>query len=352
MILEVAENNYKINIGKNLDIELKEYLSKDKKRKIALFSDEYVYLIYRNRINNILRDFDYYVFNFPQGENSKSMETYNKALKFLSDNNFSRSDIILSFGGGITGDISGFVASTYLRGINFVSVPTTLLSMVDSSVGGKNGINFNGLKNQVGTFYFPEYVHIDYSLLKTLDRRNINNGLAEMFKYSVLYDKDLFNDLSKEIDNLDYEKIINRSLEIKLEFVKDDERDKGKRQYLNLGHTIGHGIEGLSNYKINHGEAVGIGLIYMARASYKLGLAQEPFYKDIIREFKKHDLPINYDFNTDEILKIIKHDKKIKDDLINIIIPVEIGKAINKKVSFKELKEIINLGKDINECNS
>ena len=345
MILDVKENNYKINIGYNIDSELKEYLGHNNISKIALICDEYVYFIYRNRIHEILKDFKYYTFTFAQGEKSKSVETYTEALKFLSDNDFSRGDVILAFGGGITGDLGGFVAGTYLRGINFIAVPTTLLSMIDSSVGGKNGINFNGLKNQVGTFYFPEHVHIDYSFLKTLDERNINNGMAEMFKYSVLSDKELFIDLSgsKEID---YEKVIKRSLEIKLDFVRDDERDKGKRQCLNLGHTIGHGIEGLSNYSINHGEAVGIGLIYMARAAYKMGLAKEPFYKEIIREFKKHNLPTNYDFDTDEILKIIKHDKKIKDNKINIIIPVEIGSVVTKIVSFEELKEIINLGKD------
>lgn len=351
MILDIVENNYKINIGNDIDNELKNYLLRHKDKKIAVISDEYVYCIYRNRLNNILRDFNYYVFNFPQGETSKSLDTYKEALKFLSDNDFTRSDIILSFGGGITGDLSGFIAATYLRGINFISVPTTLLSMIDSSVGGKNGINFNGLKNQVGTFYFPEYVHIDYSFLKTLDKRNINNGLSEMFKYSVLKDRDLFNKLTKGIENVDFEYVIKRSLEIKLDFVRNDERDKGLRQYLNLGHTIAHGIEGLSNYSINHGEAVGIGLIYMSYASYKMGIAKEPFYKELIKEFKKYNLPTGYKFNTDEILEIIKHDKKIKGDLINIIIPVSIGEATNREVSFDELKNIINLGKDIDECN-
>lgn len=346
MKLKVEENNYEINIGQNIDQELKDYLSKNKNRKIALISDEYVYFIYRNRLHNILCDFDYDIFTFPQGEKSKSMKTYSEILEFLSENDYSRGDVILAFGGGITGDLAGFVASTYLRGINFIAVPTTLLSMIDSSVGGKNGINFNGLKNQVGTFYFPEYVHIDYSFLDTLKKRDLNNGLAEMFKYSVLKDKNLF-EILKNNEKLDYEYLIHRSLEIKIEFVKDDIRDKSIRQHLNLGHTIGHGIEGLSKYEINHGEAVGIGLIYVSRAAYKLGIASEPFYKDLIKEFKKYNLPTEYDFKTDEILEIMKHDKKIKDNKINLIIPTEIGNTISKTLSFNELKNIIELGKEI-----
>ena len=263
----------------------------------------------------------------------------------MLENNFNRGDIIIAFGGGVVGDISGFVAATYLRGIDFISVPTTLLSMIDSSVGGKNGINFMNLKNQIGAFYFPKYVHIDYSFLESLDQRNINNGLAEIFKYSVLRDREFF-DYLKSAKKLDYEKIIYKSLNIKLDFVRDDEKDRGKRQKLNLGHTIGHGIESLSNYKLNHGESIGIGTIYMARAAYKMGLAEEDFSKDLVRAFKKYNLPTSYDFETEEILEILKHDKKINKNLINVILPVQIGEVISKKITFDELKKIIDLGKE------
>ena len=265
--------------------------------------------------------------------------------KFLVGNNFNRGDAIIAFGGGVVGDLGGYVAASYLRGIDFIAVPTTLLSMIDSSVGGKNGINFMNLKNQIGSFYFPKYVHIDYSFLETLDERNINNGLTEIFKYSVLRDREFF-DYLKSADELDYEKIIDKSLNIKLDFVRDDERDKGKRQKLNLGHTIGHGIESLSNYELNHGESIGIGTIYMARAAYKLGLAENDFYKDLIDAFKNHNLPITYDFDTDEILEVLKHDKKIKNNRINIIIPTKIGEVMSKKIDFDELREIIELGKN------
>lgn len=345
MKIQVKENNYTIDIDYKSDGKLRDYLNKNKEAKFLVITDENVFGLYSERLKRIMAGLNYFIYKFPAGEKSKSMETYIGINKFLLENNFNRGDIIIAFGGGVVGDISGFAASTYLRGIDFISVPTTLLSMIDSSVGGKNGINFMNLKNQIGSFYFPKYVHIDYSFLESLDQRNINNGLAEIFKYSVLKDRDLFDYLKSDHD-LDYEKIIFKSLNIKLDFVRDDERDRGKRQKLNLGHTLGHGIESLSNYKLNHGESIGIGLIYMARAAYKMGLAKEDFSKDLVKAFKNHNLPTAYDFETEEILEILKHDKKISKNLINIILPVKIGQAISKKITLDELKKIIDLGRE------
>lgn len=345
MKIQVKENNYTIDIDYKNDEKLRDYLFQNKDGKFLVITDENVFGIYNKRIKNIMAGLNYFIYKFPAGEKSKSMENYISINKFLLENNFNRGDIIIAFGGGVVGDISGFVAATYLRGIDFISVPTTLLSMIDSSVGGKNGINFMNLKNQIGAFYFPKYVHIDYSFLESLDDRNINNGLAEIFKYSVLRDREFF-DYLKSANKLDYEKIIYKSLNIKLDFVRDDERDKGKRQKLNLGHTLGHGIESLSNYKLNHGESIGIGLINMARAAYKMGLAEEDFSKDLVSAFKNHNLPTYYDFETEEILGILKHDKKINKNLINVILPVKIGEVISKKITFDELKKIIDLGKE------
>lgn len=345
MEIQVKENNYKIDIDYKSDEKLKDFLKENRESKFLIITDDNVFSLYEERIKNIMKGLEYFIFKITPGEESKSIENYIEINKFLVENNFNRGDSIIAFGGGVVGDIGGFVASTYLRGIDFIAVPTTLLSMIDSSVGGKNGINFMNLKNQVGSFYFPKYVHIDYSFLETLDERNINNGLAEIFKYSVLRDRELFDYLSSA-DDLDYEEIIYRSLNIKLDFVRDDERDRGKRQKLNLGHTIGHGIESLSKYKLNHGESIGIGTIYMARAAYKLGLAEDDFYKNLMEAYKNYNLPISYDFDTDEILQVLRHDKKIKNNLINIIIPTKIGSVISKKINFDELREIIELGKN------
>lgn len=207
MKIQVKENNYTIDIDYKNDKKLRDYLYQNKDGKFLVITDENVFGIYNERIQNIMDGLNYFIYKFPAGEKSKSMENYININKFLLENNFNRGDIIIAFGGGVVGDISGFVAATYLRGIDFISVPTTLLSMIDSSVGGKNGINFMNLKNQIGAFYFPKYVHIDYSFLESLDQRNINNGLAEIFKYSVLRDREFF-DYLKSAKKLDYEKII------------------------------------------------------------------------------------------------------------------------------------------------
>lgn len=345
MEILVKENSYKIDIDYKSDDKLKDFLRGRSESKFLIITDENVFSLYEDRIKSIMKGLEYFIFKITPGEESKSIENFVEINKFLVENNFNRGDAIIAFGGGVVGDLGGYVAASYLRGIDFLAVPTTLLSMIDSSVGGKNGINFMNLKNQVGSFYFPIYVHIDYSFLETLDERNINNGLAEIFKYSVLKDRELF-DYLKTADDLDYEMIIYKSLNIKLDFVRDDERDRGKRQKLNLGHTIGHGIESLSNYQLNHGESIGIGTIYMARAAYKLGLAEDDFYKDLIEAFKNHNLPISYDFDTDEILEVLKHDKKIKNNRINVIIPTKIGEVMSKKIDFDELREIIELGKN------
>lgn len=345
MEILVKENSYKIDIDYKSDDKLKDFLRGRSESKFLIITDENVFSLYEDRIKSIMKGLEYFIFKITPGEESKSIENFVEINKFLVENNFNRGDAIIAFGGGVVGDLGGYVAASYLRGIDFLAVPTTLLSMIDSSVGGKNGINFMNLKNQIGSFYFPKYVHIDYSFLETLDERNINNGLAEIFKYSVLKDRELF-DYLKTADDLDYEKIIYKSLNIKLDFVRDDERDKGKRQKLNLGHTIGHGIESLSNYQLNHGESIGIGTIYMARAAYKLGLADDDFYKDLIEAFENHNLPISYDFDTDEILEVLKHDKKIKNNRINIIVPTKIGEVMSKKIDFNELREIIELGKN------
>lgn len=344
MKIQVKDNNYSINIVYKKDDDLNKYLRENSKSKFLVITDDNVLSLYKDRIEEIMDGKKYFIYSFPAGENSKSIETYININKFLSEKNFNRGDKIIAFGGGVVGDISGFVASSYLRGIGFISIPTTLLSMIDSSVGGKNGINFLNLKNQIGSFYFPEYVHIDYSFLNTLDKRNINNGLAEIFKYSVLKDRELF-DYLKNTDEIDCEKIIYKSLNIKLSFVKNDEKDRGNRQKLNLGHTLGHGIESVSNYNLNHGESIGIGTIYMARASYKMGISKKDYSKDLIEAFKKYNLPTQFDFDTDEILEVLKHDKKINKNMINEIFPVKIGEVINKKMTMDELKEVIELGK-------
>lgn len=342
MRINILKNNYYIDIVNSEDNKLRSYLDSFPKSKFLLLSDDNVYRIYEDRIGKILDGLDFEVFIIDNGEHSKSLENYTLINQFLLEKNFTRSDKIIAFGGGVVGDLGGFVASTYLRGIDLISIPTSLLAMVDSSVGGKNGVNFLGLKNQIGTFYFPKIVYIDTSFLDTLDERNMRNGFSEIFKASLLSDKEFYYYL-KNTNDLDFEKVIKRAIEIKLSFVENDEFDNGKRQMLNLGHTLGHALEALSKGGLNHGESVAIGIVYMAKLANCLGLGKKYLEDELIETFSKYKIPTNYKFSTSQVIDIIRHDKKIKDNMINIIIPIEVGRAVQKKVSIEELEKLLNM---------
>lgn len=341
-MLYVDSSDYYINIVHKDSEELLSQLEKYKGNKVALFSDEKVYHIYKNHLNKLLGNYNIYPYIFPVGEKTKSLEYYAKAMEFLSDNDFSRSDLVLAFGGGVVGDISAFIASTYQRGLDYISVPTSLLAMVDSSIGGKTAINLKGHKNQIGSFYFPSYVHIDYSYLDSLDERNIKSAMAEVFKYAVLNDSEMFDRLLQS-DEIDFEWLISKSLEMKFHYVEGDENDQDKRQYLNLGHSIGHGIEKLSKNKVLHGEAVGIGIIQMAKLSYKLGLAQDDLSHEIEKAFHKYGMVTSYDYRIGDMVEAIRHDKKIRSDKINMIFPTSIGSATNREIALDELEKLLKL---------
>lgn len=339
MILDAK--TYNINIGNENTEELIHFLETYKGNKIALFSDEYVYSLYSEHLKSALANFQIYPYIYPQGESSKSLANYEKSLSFLSENNFTRSDLVIGFGGGVTGDLAGFVASTYLRGIPYIAVPTSLLAMVDSSVGGKTGLNLSNLKNQIGSFYFPEYVHIDTKYLQTLSEREVKSGLGEIIKYSLLKDKELFNLIKKE--TLDFEEIIYRSLKVKLFFVDGDEYDKGKRQFLNLGHSLGHCIEALSDLKISHGQAVAIGIYLMTILSQRLGYCQDNLLDDLSLIYDTHGLEKTYYLDKIKVSDIINHDKKIANGKINLIFPVGLGQSIDKKYELDDFLKLLDL---------
>ncbi len=266
-----------------------------------------------------------------QGEASKSMETFGKLLQTMLDNGFSRKDCVVAIGGGVVGDISGFAASAYMRGIDFYNIPTTLLSQIDSSIGGKTAINFGGVKNIVGAFYQPKKVLIDPDLLKTLPERQLSNGLAEAVKMALTSDKELFGIFeNKDIeDNID--EIIVRSLKIKKDVVEQDEKESGLRKILNFGHTVGHGIEsseGMS--ELYHGECVALGMLPMC------GEAIRP---RVIKVLKKCNLyrKINYDW--DKITKAAFHDKKANGDSVTVTTVNEIGSFEMKTTGCLEVIE-------------
>lgn len=269
----------------------------------------------------------------PQGEKSKCFDTYKTLLQVLSENEFSRADCVVAVGGGVVGDLSGFTAATYMRGIDFINVPTTLLSQVDSSIGGKTAIDFGGYKNTVGAFYQPKAVVIDPDVLSTLSTRQFNNGLAESIKMAATSDADLFSILEtgNAYENIDT--VIERSLKIKRAVVEEDEKETGLRRVLNFGHTAAHAIEtatGLGNYL--HGECVAIGMLAFS----------SPAVRERIKNvLLKYSLPCEVSFSSDDLLTALRHDKKADSKGVNAVIVNEIGSFEFKFIEFNELDRII-----------
>lgn len=270
----------------------------------------------------------------PQGEATKSIENFEYLLTKLVEYKFTRTDRIIAVGGGVIGDLSGFTASAYMRGIDFINIPTTLLSQVDSSVGGKTAIDFMGLKNIVGAFYPPKKVIIDPDTLKTLDKRQLSNGLAEALKMSLTHDKALFEIFENEDAFQNIDKIIERSVLIKKSVVEADEREAGLRRVLNFGHTLAHGIEsgdGFSKYL--HGECVALGMIPMCSDMVRARL---------INVLNKLELPCELkDIDLDASITASAHDKKLSGKDITLVLVEEIGSYELKKMPFAEYEKII-----------
>ena len=270
------------------------------------------------------------------GEKAKSIQNFQKILNFLADNNFDRTDLIIAIGGGVVGDISGYVASSYLRGIQFIQIPTTLLAQVDSSVGGKTAINISAGKNLVGAFYNPKGVIIDTSVLRTLPNREFKAGLAEVIKYALIKNKSLFSLLekhAKEILLMDHkiiEEIIFASIQTKAQIVTKDEKENGIRAILNFGHTFGHAIEAHGKYKkILHGEAVAKGMKIASRISFLENRMSEKEYRKAIAllEMFEFDLSLNQ-YNYKELEPYIYRDKKIKAGRLNLVLLNRLSNAI------------------------
>ena len=280
---------------------------------------------------------DGYLYTIEEGEKSKSFDSYRDILAFMVEKDFTRTDCVVCVGGGVCGDLGGFVAASYMRGIDFYNVPTTLLSQVDSSIGGKVAIDFCGVKNIVGAFYQPKRVVIDSNTLKTLDKRQISAGLAEAIKMACTSDSELFELLenSQSFEN-DIDEIIIKSLKIKANVVEIDPKEKGLRKVLNFGHTIGHAVESdgaLGN--LLHGECVAIGMLPMCES----GVAER-----IKAVLKKYSLPTSVNSDTDTLISFIKRDKKAKGDKITVIFVGKIGTFEMRDITISEMKDYINGG--------
>ncbi len=337
-----TSKKYDVLIGTGLLQDLGKYFFHALNRtcKVAVISDNNVYPIFGEVVTEQLKSagFDVVNFVFPAGESSKNANTYLEILNFLAENQITRTDAILALGGGVTGDMSGFAAATYLRGIDYIQVPTTLLAMVDSSVGGKTAIDLPTGKNLVGAFYQPRLVLCDISTLDTLPESVFCDGCAEVIKYGVLYDTELFEHLAQNGLSFDREAVISRCVELKRNVVAMDEFDTGARQKLNLGHTIGHGIEAQSNFTITHGQAVAIGMAIVTKAGC------QAVYPQLTQVLKKFKLPIATEFTAKQLFSSTLSDKKRSGGTINLIIPEAIGKCNIVPTPIEQLETFIKEG--------
>ena len=284
---------------------------------------------------------------FPAGENTKSLACYGELMNDLTDRQFSRSDCLVALGGGVTGDLTGFAAATYQRGIRFVQVPTTLLSAVDSSVGGKTAVNLPAAKNQVGAFYQPQLVLCDTDTISTLPERELRAGMAEVIKDAVIGDPDLFDLLqhtepARLFDALP--EIIEACGRLKAEIVEEDERDVGRRRLLNLGHSFGHAIEQRSGYTLLHGEAVAIGTAMACRAAVSTGMLDPVSFDAILSLLRHFGLPTETEYGAEELFSIMMLDKKIADGKMNLVLPRSIGWCEIVPVSKDELSQLLKVG--------
>lgn len=288
-------------------------------------------------------------FTFDAGEGSKNLDTVKELYKKLIDEKFDRKDLIIALGGGVVGDLAGFVAATYLRGIDFIQLPSSLLAMADSSIGGKTGVDFMDYKNMVGSFHQPKLVYMNLSTLKTLPEREFNSGMSEIIKHGLIKDAEYYLWLSMNLDSirsLDYDilrQMIIRSTIIKKNVVENDPKEEGDRALLNFGHTIGHAIEKLMNFNLLHGECVAIGMVAASYISYNRAHITKDQFDDIIFWIKAFGLPTAISgLSAEDIYIVTKLDKKMDSDKIKFIYLSEIGDSIiDTTVTKEEMLEAI-----------
>ena len=308
-----------------------------KNKKIFIITDDNVYNLHYGNLYNILKDdyiVDYVV--IPHGEGSKNLDTYKYICEELIKKNIRRNELIIGFGGGVVGDIAAFVSSTIYRGVNFINIPTTLLSMVDSSIGGKTGIDFCGMKNILGTFYQPKLVLINLAYLKTLDEEEIKSGMGELIKHGMIGDPSLLEDLINE-EKID-EDIVHSSLLVKKNVVEVDPYDQKERMFLNFGHTFGHVIE--LKYNLKHGIAVAVGMLMAIKMGIDLELTDSSCYHVLESTLVKYGFDTKlYDYH--EYLEDIKKDKKNLAGKINFVLIKDVGKPFLYTVSENEIEDFL-----------
>ncbi len=342
-----VNNEYEVAIGRGLLEKSGALLIESVGNcKIAIITDSNVEKLYLDVVQDSLRQVGYDVcsFAFSAGESEKRMLTLSGILEFLAENRLSRGDCVVALGGGVTGDLSGFAAGCYLRGVRYVQMPTTLLAAVDSSVGGKTAVDLSAGKNLAGLFYQPSLVVCDPDCFSTLTEEEFANGAAEAIKTGILGGEPLFRlfetgDARKNVDE-----IVAQCVSFKAAVVEADEFDSALRNTLNLGHTAGHAIEACSGYMIPHGRAVAIGLAIIAKASETLGEATEPIAERIRQTLIQNGLPVTSPYSAEMLAEAALNDKKRTGDSIRLVIPRRIGECVLKTIPVGELLNVFRAG--------
>ncbi len=321
-------------------------------RKLCIVTDSNVGELYADEVKNELEKTGnaVFVYTFKAGEASKNLNTVEDVYEYLIINKFDRKDMIVALGGGVVGDLAGFTAATYLRGIDFIQVPTSLLAQVDSSIGGKTGVDFRAYKNMVGAFHQPRLVYMNLSVLGSLSERLFNSGFGEIIKHGFIRDKEYYTWLKENIQHIkshDYDALENMiaiSCNIKRRVVELDPTEKGDRALLNFGHTLGHAIEKLKNFELYHGECVVLGMVAALEISRTRQLISDAEYEDAINTFKAYNFPVTVDgISVEDVIKVSKNDKKMDAGKIKFILLDRIGNAyIDKTVTDDEMRAALS----------
>lgn len=339
-----------VNVGRGYDILINEPLQNLGSRardvlgakKVLVCTDTNVEKLYLKKAVQSLEKSGFEVFSFviQSGEEFKTPKTYLEIINACEEAKLTRKDALVALGGGVVGDIVGFAASTYMRGIDVVQIPTTLLSAIDSSVGGKTGVDLPSGKNLLGAFYQPRLVLFDQDLLKTMKVVDWKNGIAEGIKYAVIAGGEILQILENELDLENLERFVELAVTIKKDIVEFDEKESGLRKYLNLGHSFGHAIETLSDYKTPHGLAVAKGLFFIAKFAEQNGYSDNAFVEKLGNLLEKYDFDVHIPYAYPHMIKSMKMDKKASDTTISLIIPKQFGKTDIIDFPFEKLKEI------------
>ncbi len=330
--VNIKNAEYEIVTEKGALSHIEDYINLN--RSIMIVTDSNIPQSYVNAI--LSKSKNGFVYTIEPGEKSKTLDSFRAILELMLEKGFVRSDAVVAVGGGVVGDLAGFVAASYMRGIDFYNIPTTVLSQLDSSIGGKVAVNLNTIKNIIGAFYQPKKVIIDRNTLDSLDSRQIANGLAEGIKMGLTSDESLFEIFEKDdyLDHLD--SIIEKSLMVKKAVVEEDEKETGLRKILNFGHTVGHGIESVASGELYHGECVALGMLYMS---------DDKVRERLVPVLKRVGLPTEHSYNEENIISAMMHDKKLKGSTISAVFVNKIGEGEIKDVPTGELIEKVRMYK-------